>query len=75
MFVTPKNKFPSYPEGNITTGEGLAKVLFDSSGKGYSYSVNQIQQQISIVFPLIRECDLKESSLEILNNIMEALEA
>lgn len=79
MFTTPKQKYSVY-DNNVTTvadynNPSIAKVLFDSANKSGSGNPQYASQSISIVFPVIRENDLKDvSSRDLLNYIMSALE-
>lgn len=76
MFSTPKLK--SIYDSNLPTIEynaNIAKVLFDSNHKAASGSLQYGGQSISIVFPVIRDNDIKDiTSLELLNTIMAALD-
>jgi hypothetical protein len=65
----------------VTTDEysGLAKVLFESQSKGLTGSAYHGQysnsQAICIVYPVIREVDMRlVTSSELLSNIMNLLE-
>jgi hypothetical protein len=77
-FATPKYK--QLDDNNLPTthyAASLAKVLFDSAGKSFASANPQYaNQSMSIVFPLIRETDIRDiTSGDILRSIMSALEA
>ena len=80
LFTTPKHR-SGFDQHNTNADEytGLAKVLFESHSKGISGSATHGQytssHAISIVYPVIREVDMRDiTAAQLLNSLMNLLE-
>lgn len=80
LFTTPKQR-PGFDAHATNADEytGLAKVLFESQSKGLTNSAAHGQytpsQAISIVYPVIREMDMRDvTATQLLNSLLSLLE-